>query len=742
MRYHINRRVKRNLRHNLSFYLSASLLTAISVFLMIALYSAVEMMDTDFSRIHQEGNVEEAQFTTMKPITEEEITQLDDLFHAELEKMEYRDYECDGYTLRVMKETYQINRYQLLEGDEPQRENEILVNRDFMISNDLKIGDELTIEGNQYTITGMAVRPDYLYPQKELSDFYVDKSAFGQVILKEEEFRKLSDTQSYYSIIYHEDNSKEVRNYLMEHYLCLSYLDASGNNRIEMSKGYMDEVELMIGGIMPVFFLINVIIVAVVLGRMVQKERKQIGTLLAFGYSKKEVVRHYSIYAAIPGIIGSLTGILFAFLCLKKVILFFAMDFETINYEPVFHIPSMIAGFLLPTLLYQMTGYIVVQRLLRTSVVSLLAGSKQSSSQRTRRLFATSKLSFRSKYRLRSILLHKSRTFVVILGIVSGAFLCGLSFMLLDSCDYMIEQGMDAAGNYEYQYWLNGIQTQKDTEGEPMLSMVFEVDGYRTGIQLTGIVAQPEYLDMKTTSGKPMEYGKYYMTTNAAALYGVQAGDSFTILHPLTLERTTITIADVIEDNLQCSLYTSLEQASKVLGVENGSYNIVLSDHELTLDPKQVYRTITKESLREQFRYTIDMMYQVLGLLIGFGILLCIISIYLTVNMLVQENAVNISMLKVLGYRNPEINRMVLNTNHILVPIGFLIGIVLCRWMCELIFQNFIAELNVYLKPVIHVDSILVSFAILAGSYFVSLCMLKRKVLRIDMVDSLKDNRE
>lgn len=146
--------------------------------------------------------------------------------------------------------------------------------------------------------------------------------------------------------------------------------------------------------------------------------------------------------------------------------------------------------------------------------------------------------------------------------------------------------------------------------------------------------------------------------------------------------------------------------------------------------------------MKAQFRNTIKLIMGLIYIILAFGAILCIITVYLTVNMLIEENRVNISMLEVLGYRKREINRLVLNTNHILLPISFALSIWLSIKLCEKLFEAFISKLNVFIEPTIAITSMLICFFILAISYFISLTMLKRKVYRIDMVESLKDNRE
>jgi len=551
-------------------------------------------------------------------------------------------------------------------------------------------------------------------------------------------FDQLESTQSYYAIVYNEDNDVEVRQYIYDKYNSISFMSSEANSRISMARDMTEEFRIMIATIIPAMFIMIAIIVAVVLGRMIKKEQNQIGTLVAMGYRKSEIIWHYSVYAMLPGIMGSVIGILFGVIFLKPVVLYFATDYERINYVVELHAASLAISIVAPALLYFLTTLWTVGRLLRKNTVLMLSGNADGEGKKKSRFLAKSKMSFHSKFRFRSLVENKARTFVVIMGMFVGGFVCSLGLIMIDSCNYLVEEGMDAAGSYEYQYYLNTIKTEKLEIGEPMLGTNFEVEGQTSLFRLCGIVENPKYLNLSLESGDKMEYGNYYMTSNAAALYGVKAGEEFTFINSLTTKSYTIMVEDIIDDNTQCYLYTSTANVAELLGLPEESYNVIMSDK----DEDIVALENTKEKLKEQFEVAIDLMMGFIYVLIAFGAILCIISVYLTVNMIVQENRVNISMLKVLGYRPKEINNLVLNTNHILLPISYVLSILSCMKLCEVLFEQFIAELNIYIKPVITVNSMLVCLATLVISYFVSLSMLKRKVFRIDMVESLKDNRE
>ena len=100
----------------------------------------------------------------------------------------------------------------------------------------------------------------------------------------------------------------------------------------------------------------------------------------------------------------------------------------------------------------------------------------------------------------------------------------------------------------------------------------------------------------------------------------------------------------------------------------------MLSEKALNLGDK-ISKTVTSEDIKEQMNTILDEMNSIIYSLAVIGAIICAAALYVSVNMLVSENRHNISMLKVLGFKSREINSMVLDVNHIIIPVGILIGI-------------------------------------------------------------------
>ncbi|MBQ6695825.1 MAG: hypothetical protein IJN16_03885, partial [Lachnospiraceae bacterium] len=167
-----------------------------------------------------------------------------------------------------------------------------------------------------------------------------------------------------------------------------------------------------------------------------------------------------------------------------------------------------------------------------------------------------------------------------------------------------------------------------------------------------------------------------------------------------------------------------------------------MSDTTLQIPEDKIIQVVKKSDAKEQFQNISNQMNVMIYLLIGMGAVVCIAAIYVAVNMLVSENKANISMLKVLGYQDAQINHIVLRVNHILLPIGFLLSIwpvfASVNW-----FMAFLADfMGVLPKACISFASFVYTVGLVCLSYFGSLFLLRRKVSKVDMVESLKGNRE
>ena len=159
----LNRRYTRNIRENLSFYIASTILTIVTL-LLYFLFNIAGNAILDFSEDFYERNqVEDAHFTTYMAIPEEELAKLSDTYHVTTEAQRYINIETDGVTARVFSRTEKVDLYEVTQGKDAERDNEIVISEGYAVANAVSIGSRMKIGDKEYTVAGFMQRPDYLY---------------------------------------------------------------------------------------------------------------------------------------------------------------------------------------------------------------------------------------------------------------------------------------------------------------------------------------------------------------------------------------------------------------------------------------------------------------------------------------------------------------------------------------------------------------------------------------------------
>ena len=198
----------------------------------------------------------------------------------------------------------------------------------------------------------------------------------------------------------------------------------------------------------------------------------------------------------------------------------------------------------------------------------------------------------------------------------------------------------------------------------------------------------------------------------------------------------------IAQDNSQQILYTSYTNVKEIIEVEEDYFNVVYSDTELFIESDALSYVGDNDGILDTLMNAMTALNTMVYGIMAIGCLLSIISVYLIVNLLIGENKSNISMFKVLGYQNREINKMILNINHILVVIGFLLAIPASVAAVKILCINMVSLLHIVIEPSLRAGSVALCAVIILCSYCLSLLLLRKKVDRIDMVTCLKGNRE
>lgn len=213
-----------------------------------------------------------------------------------------------------------LNRLVLRDGrlPEPGAAGEAVVNAPFAAANGLRPGDRLTANLNGrkrlLTITGTALSPEFIYTigpgalmpdNRRFGILWMDTDAAAAAFDMAGAFNKLALTLTAGA---DEAAVIDAVDRLLDRY---GGLGAHGRD-LQLSHSFIDaelkQLKSTARILPPVFFLIAAFLVNMVIGRIVELERAEIGLLKALGYADREVLLHYLLLAGLIACAGIAIG--------------------------------------------------------------------------------------------------------------------------------------------------------------------------------------------------------------------------------------------------------------------------------------------------------------------------------------------------------------------------------------------------------------------------------------------------
>ncbi len=738
----LTKRIKRSVRENISFYVPAILLTMVTIMMFYLFYIGGTGIN-DFGDIFFESqSIEDAHFTTYIPISDEDISELESKYNVTLEAQKSYDLVNGDTTIRMFLANEKIDLYAITAGANLTKESDIIISEGYAVNMGVNVGDTMEISGETFTVVGFFQRPDYLYMLEDEGDSYKNITTFFLAYVTADTFDRLGEPSTTYLVRYNDaDTEIAFRKAVNETYITASYLDADDNARIIMVHEQADMFILCAYVLLVIMPLITVFLICIMISRKIREEQRLIGTLTALGYSKGALARHYAIFAAIPGIVGGL-------LCFVVTSIFDQTFGELClsDYEPMhatFTLPTAMGllGVIVPTVMYVAAAVLATYRILKADTVDML-NNKAGGKDNIKAILRKSNISFKKKYPLRSLVANPTRALCVILGVFLGSAIILMCLGIVDSVANISDDAMANIGSFEYEYILNTLMTDEPAEGSPMLLASFtsdKSDDLSAQLTFMGVADDNPYLNLTLEDGTEItDLSGYYLSTVAAKSLNVDVGDELTFYNPLNLEEFTVTVAGIADYDIACAMFTSGENMANLLGVANGTYNAIMSDVALDMDDSILRQTIKKSSLLEQTDTILSQMTVVIYTFGIMGLIICVASIYGVVQMMIKEQAGNIAMLKILGYQDKEINRIVLSANHILLPIGILVSIPVVYAALDTWWMLFVSYGVMLIRSYVSPTSYIIAIILTSACYFGSMALVGRKTRNVEPEVALK----
>lgn len=230
-----------------------------------------------------------------------------------MEKQQYVDLEYHDTKLRLHTQTQNVDLYTISEGRDIESGDELVLTYNYAKANSIAVGDKLKLAGREFTVCGLGMKSDYAIMLYDLSETIPNKSGFGIGIITQETMAELGTPMEFYSVRYRDpEQERAFRVELYQNYGTQEYVEKEANSRICLIYNEADDLVAEFTLYALIIMVVVIAVIAMVLTRTVRREGKTIGTLMALGYRKKELIRHYMVYGMIPAFAGDVLGILFS----------------------------------------------------------------------------------------------------------------------------------------------------------------------------------------------------------------------------------------------------------------------------------------------------------------------------------------------------------------------------------------------------------------------------------------------
>ncbi|MBR0417429.1 MAG: ABC transporter permease [Firmicutes bacterium] len=521
-----------------------------------------------------------------------------------------------------------------------------------------------------------------------------------------------------------------------------------------------------IGTAMPIlFFLVAALVSMTTMTRLIDEQRGQIGIFRALGFSNGAIVSKYAIYSLLASLSGSVFGVAAGMAIFPTVI------YNT--WRLMYLLPPMKIIIKLPILLICVFSFSLL--LVSISTMVVMKTLKEMPSQLMRPKAPKSakpvflekihplwnRLSFTSKITARNIIRYKMRFFMTVIGVAGCTSLLVLGWGIKDSIGDIINVQFGRIFAYDYTInieddrnideFVDVLEENMDNRYVvPVMTYMTKLYGGKNDDQtMTAYVVDARdaagVLGLKDPVGKTDIYlgnGGVIVSQKFADTNKIKKGDTITIESKLGV-KAQVVVSDICEMYFQHYVFISDVYYRNTFGENVHPTEIAVSTTDgetMVKDARGIEGFVSAvdfSALINTFQNMINALdYIILVIIITAGALAFVVLINLTqVN--ISERLREIATLKVLGFRDGEVNSYLFKEIFLLSVIGGFLGMPLGVLEHHFIMGIISMDMvrfgnNIYPMSFIYAYVITIVFTLIV------LQLTKKPLRQIQMVESLK----
>ena len=680
---------------------------------------------------------------------------------------------------------------------------EILVEKHFADYHNLVQGDWLTLSRNgskaRYQVAGVVTSPEYIWVAKSAQEPMPTPRTFGVLYMTLPSAEKLFEMDGIineinFSVapgIDREAVVDEVKDILRRHNITRVTMKddpvSIETRKIDIVRGvrtaYLVALDDQIGNklltqdlegfqqlayLFPFLFIsMACLTIYVLLGRLVESQRVQIGLMRGLGFSKLAVLWHYLGFALVVGLIGSLLGLVLGEFMGRGLTSLYATQLNLPFISIKTRWDLAFVGIIIGTVIPMLAGFLPAWSTMRLQPAVAMRPAPPASGRRTliEVIFPFLKhLPYIVKLPLRNIFRNRRRSLFMALGIASAVVMVIVSMSFIDAMQSLLDtqfsyiqrydalihfQGNGAASSATYAGNLEGV-----AKSEPVLEAPYRVRFGDESLDssIMGLPPDSSLYQLLSTDGEPVSVSEngILLPSGFENRLGAKVGDTV-ILEPLvgTVGQTEKRLDGYVNIYFGGRAYMPLREVQKITRQYGEISGIMIEfDGEPSSTLLDKLYNIPKASsieFQSDFQKLLDeqmaFFWVFIGVMLLMGTALGAAIIFNSVTVNVLQRLREIALMRAVGLKAGMLNIMFTIENLSIGVVGVLLGIPGGRFIADYYMSTVgsgseeTASMPLIIFPRTYVIAVFFALAILIVSQIPAL----RQVNRLSLSTAIKD---
>lgn len=737
------------LRNSALFILLTIMISVTSGFLIVSESTAAMN-----NQLMTSGQVEDGQVYLAAPISEsiEHGISKNDIT---IEKMNRIDAKLPhNKILRLYGNRDNINLPIISNGRLAKKSNEVALSANYIENNHLRLGDEICVPGSYFVdlkertlkVVGVYVSPDYNSPFQKNSDFMFDNINFGIGLVSKDLASKFNPGKTVFQVSYrfkdaelrpvnnvkigvkktpiskaNQQKKKKIEN----DFLAMVSSDGTllGLLRAEDNKSINYMMDDM-GGDRPMMMVLGALMViliaflfAVASSNKIVEDSEIIGTLLATGYRKSEILKQYMDTPVIVTLAAALCGNILGYkLLVKPYSTVYYRSFNLPAFKALFNSQALILTTVVPIIIMLFINYAYLVKSLKYSPLDFLRHSI--SKKKYRKIQPFKAASFKTRFRVRVLINSIGDYIIMAIGIFIISILLFYAFSASPTFD-KFSKASSAGLVSKYQYILK-LPVSLDTSGSDSDATSVSVIDSHSNIDSGSSISSHSNTDLESNnaSDSRIKQQAEKFTISSASVYmrirksneeistmGISdnsiyfknlnlsksdknvvisdglakkaekdVGDYIKIKNEITGKTKKYKISAIYKYEPALTAFFPREQLNKIIGKDNGYFNGYLSNQKLNIDEKFLANTVDKETVSDAGKTLKNIVGPMLDVFTYASLTFFFVFIFILTKIIINKNRLSIAYLKIFGYTRREISLIYIMPTTVVLILTFILS--------------------------------------------------------------------